>query len=70
MQKFALFAVGNLAFCLENRRTLVASESLRDLLMRMTVTQDQRVNKASARALAILGSFLATVFDVYFKVFV
>ncbi|KAL9681700.1 hypothetical protein QQ045_013487 [Rhodiola kirilowii] len=55
VQRFALLAVGNLAFCLENRRTLVASESLRDLLMRLTVNQNQRVNKAAARALAILG---------------
>ena len=51
----ALFAVGNLAFCLENRRTLTQSESLRELLLRLTVTTEPRVNKAAARALAILG---------------
>lgn len=55
VQRFALLAVGNLAFCLENRRILVTSESLRDLLMRLTVGPEPRVNKAAARALAILG---------------
>ncbi|CAI9087783.1 OLC1v1021952C1 [Oldenlandia corymbosa var. corymbosa] len=55
VQRLALFAVGNLAFCLENRRTLVTSESLRDLLLRLTVASESRVNKAAARALAILG---------------
>ncbi|KAG8635229.1 hypothetical protein MANES_16G010100v8 [Manihot esculenta] len=55
VQRLALLAVGNLAFCLENRRILVTSESLRDLLMRLTVTSEPRVNKAAARALAILG---------------
>lgn len=53
-----MLAVGNLAFCLENRRILVTSESLRDLLMRLTVGPEPRVNKAAARALAILGKFL------------
>ncbi|KAI3972379.1 hypothetical protein MKW92_046154 [Papaver armeniacum] len=55
VQRLALLAVGNLAFCLENRRTLVASESLRELLLRLMVTSDLRVYKAAARALAILG---------------
>nr|DAD20537.1 TPA_asm: hypothetical protein HUJ06_022000 [Nelumbo nucifera] len=55
VQRLALFAVGNLAFCLENRRILVTSESLRELLVRLTVTPEPRVNKAAARALAILG---------------
>lgn len=51
----ALLAVGNLAFCLENRRMLSASESLRELLLRLTVAPEPRVNKTAARALAILG---------------
>ncbi|RZC50554.1 hypothetical protein C5167_018993 [Papaver somniferum] len=55
VQRLALFAVGNLAFCLENRHTLVASESLRELLLRLMGTSDLRVYKAAARALAILG---------------
>ncbi|TMW93831.1 hypothetical protein EJD97_011096 [Solanum chilense] len=55
VQRLALFAVGNLAFCLENRRILVTSESLRELLLRLTVASEQQVSKAAARALAILG---------------
>ncbi|KAI3680555.1 hypothetical protein L6452_35328 [Arctium lappa] len=55
VQRLALIAVGNLAFCLENRRVLVASESLRDLLLRLTLSSEQRVSKAAARVLAILG---------------
>ncbi|KAL3820686.1 hypothetical protein ACJIZ3_006591 [Penstemon smallii] len=55
VQRLALFAVGNLAFCLENRRTLVTSESLRELLLRLTVASDAHVCKAAVRALAILG---------------
>ncbi|KAM5588647.1 phospholipase A I [Rosa sericea] len=55
VQRLALVAVGNLAFCLENRRLLVTSESLCELLMRLTVVPEPRVNKAAARALAILG---------------
>ncbi|KAG6641648.1 phospholipase A I-like isoform X1 [Carya illinoinensis] len=55
IQRLALLAVGNLAFCLENRRILVTSESLRELLLRLTVAPESRVNKAAARALAILG---------------
>lgn len=55
VQCLSLFAVGNLAFCLENRRTLAQSESLRELLLRLTVTPESRVNKTAARALAILG---------------
>ncbi|KAM0054390.1 putative phospholipase A(1) [Helianthus debilis subsp. tardiflorus] len=55
VQRLALIAVGNLAFCLDNRRILVASESLRDLLLRLTLSFEQRVSKAAARVLAILG---------------
>ncbi|PWA63242.1 armadillo-type fold protein [Artemisia annua] len=55
VQRSALIAIGNLAFCSENRKILVASESLRDLLLRRTVTSEGRVRKAAARALAILG---------------
>ncbi|KAM3362609.1 phospholipase A I [Capsicum galapagoense] len=55
VQRLALFAVGNLAFCLENRRNLVTSESLRELLLRLTVASEPQVSKAAARALAILG---------------
>lgn len=55
VQRLSLFAVGNLAFCLETRRTLMHSESLRDLLIRLTISQECRVSKAAARALAILG---------------
>ncbi|KAG5246764.1 phospholipase [Salix suchowensis] len=55
VQRLALLAVGNLAFCLENRRLLVTSESLQDLLLHMTVSSEPHVNKAAARALAILG---------------
>ncbi|CAI8611456.1 unnamed protein product [Vicia faba] len=55
VQRLALLAVGNLAFCLENRRVLVTSESLRELLLRMAVATEPRVYKAAARALAILG---------------
>ena len=58
MQRLSLFAVGNLAFCLETRRTLMHSESLRDLLIRSTFSQEKRVSKAAARALAILGIFV------------
>ncbi|ONI10026.1 hypothetical protein PRUPE_4G024000 [Prunus persica] len=55
VQRLALLAVGNLAFCLENRRLLVTSESLCELLMRLMAAPDPRVHKAAARALAILG---------------
>ncbi|RLN34890.1 hypothetical protein C2845_PM03G08670 [Panicum miliaceum] len=55
VQRLSLFAVGNLAFCLETRRTLMHSESLRGLLIRLTLSQERRVAKAAARALAILG---------------
>ncbi|KAK6149781.1 hypothetical protein DH2020_017306 [Rehmannia glutinosa] len=55
VQRLALFAVGNFAFCLENRRALVTSESLRELLLRLTAASDSRVCKAAVRALAILG---------------
>ncbi|KAM1123881.1 hypothetical protein COP2_005372 [Malus domestica] len=55
VQRLALLAVGNLAFCLENRRIMVTSESLCELLMRLTAAPEARVHKAAARALAILG---------------
>ncbi|XP_057536725.1 phospholipase A I-like [Amaranthus tricolor] len=55
VQRLALLVVGNLAFCLENRQQLVTSESLQELLMHLTSTAEPRVNKAAARALAILG---------------
>nr|GLL23991.1 phospholipase A I-like isoform X2 [Ipomoea trifida] len=55
VQRLALFAVGNLAFNLENRRVLVTSESLRELLLHLTSASESRVSKAAARALAILG---------------
>ncbi|KAL1358506.1 hypothetical protein HN51_003768 [Arachis hypogaea] len=55
VQRLALLAVGNLAFCPENRRILVTSESLREFLLRLTVAVEPRVYKAAARALAILG---------------
>nr|KJB34776.1 hypothetical protein B456_006G083500 [Gossypium raimondii] len=55
VQRLALLAVGNLAFCRENHNILVTSENLRELLMRLTATPERRVNKAAARALAILG---------------
>ncbi|KAH9616106.1 hypothetical protein KSS87_023938 [Heliosperma pusillum] len=55
IQRLALLAVGNLAFCLKNRQKLVTSESLRELLMRLISVVEPRVNKAAARALAILG---------------
>ncbi|XP_028762953.1 LOW QUALITY PROTEIN: phospholipase A I-like [Neltuma alba] len=55
VQRLALLAVGNLAFCLENRHILVTSESLRELLLHLTVAAEPCVNKAAARALAILG---------------
>ncbi|KAH7662143.1 Phospholipase A(1) protein [Dioscorea alata] len=55
VQRLSLYAVGNLAFCLENRRTLAQSESLRELLLRLTMVHDPCVSKAAARALAILG---------------
>ena len=58
MQRLALLSVGNLAFCPENRRILVTFDSLSELLMRLTVTSEPSVNKAAARALAILGIFL------------
>lgn len=59
MQKLALFVVGNLAFCLENRRTLATSESLNELLLRLTTARELCVKRAAARALAILGMFHA-----------
>ncbi|KAE8728676.1 Phospholipase A I [Hibiscus syriacus] len=55
VQRLALLAIGNLAFCLENCRILVTSGSLRELLMHLAFTPEQRVIKAAARALAILG---------------
>ncbi|KAJ8459055.1 hypothetical protein OPV22_031981 [Ensete ventricosum] len=55
VQRLSLLALGNLGFCSENRRILSQSESLRELLLRLTVTPVPRVNNAAARALAILG---------------
>ncbi|XP_042021735.1 phospholipase A I-like isoform X1 [Salvia splendens] len=55
VQRLALFAIGNFAFCLENRRALVTSESLHELLLRLTTAPEPGVCKAAARALAILG---------------
>ncbi|KAL1538510.1 Phospholipase A I [Salvia divinorum] len=55
VQRLALFAIGNFAFCLENRRALVTSESVRELLLRLTTAPEPDVCKAAARALAILG---------------
>lgn len=63
VQRLALFAIGNFAFCLENRRALVTSESLRELLLRLTAAPEPRVCKAAARALAILGAFLLGYFN-------
>ncbi|OMO60767.1 patatin family protein [Corchorus capsularis] len=40
VQRLALFAIENLAFCLENRCILVTSESFRELLMRLTTFYD------------------------------
>lgn len=65
MQRLALLAVGNLAFSLENRRTLATSESLREFLIRLTVAPEPRVNRAAARALAILG-WLVFIFLYFF----
>lgn len=69
MQRLALLAVGNLAFCLENRRILVTSESLRELLLRMAVATEPRVYKAAARALAILGLPLDISLSMFFRMF-
>lgn len=44
---------------------LVASESLRDLLLRLTVAFELRVRKAAARVLAILGGFCLVIFYEY-----
>ncbi|PPD98887.1 hypothetical protein GOBAR_DD04101 [Gossypium barbadense] len=55
VQRLALLAVGNLGFCPENHHVLVAVEGLRELLVQLTATPEPRVNKAAARALAILG---------------
>ncbi|KAE8685822.1 Phospholipase A I [Hibiscus syriacus] len=55
VQRLALVALGNLGFCRENRHILVTSKRLRELLICRTATPEPRVNKAAARALAILG---------------
>lgn len=68
MQRLALLAVGNLAFCLENRRLLVTSESLCELLMRLMAAPDPRVHKAAARALAILGLSLKFYLFIWFEI--
>ncbi|KAL0363243.1 UNVERIFIED_CONTAM: Phospholipase A I [Sesamum calycinum] len=49
VQRLALFAVGNFAFCLENRRALVTSESLRELLLRLTAATEE--NETLRRAI-------------------
>jgi hypothetical protein len=64
VQRHALLTVGNLAFCWENRRTLVASESLRDLLLRQATGTNSTVCKAAARALAVLGTKLTIIKDL------
>lgn len=64
-----MLAVGNLAFCLENRRILVTSESLRDLLLHLTVVPEPRVNRAAARALAILGMLYGSISFVIISIF-
>ncbi|KAL0353241.1 UNVERIFIED_CONTAM: Phospholipase A I [Sesamum angustifolium] len=56
VQRLALFAVGNFAFLFwKTVGTLVTSESLRELLLRLTAATESRVCKAATRALAILG---------------
>ncbi|KAJ4813221.1 Patatin [Rhynchospora pubera] len=55
VQRLSLISVGNLSFCPENRRVLTQSESLRDLLLRLTGAPQPHVGKAAARALAIFG---------------
>lgn len=70
MQRLALLAVGNLAFSLENRRTLATSESLRELLIHLTVAPEPHVNKAAARALAILGWFVLLFFSFFINILV
>lgn len=66
VQRQALLAIGNLAFSWENRRTLVASETLREMLLRLSSGQETRVCKAAARALAILGMNVYHVFLIMF----
>lgn len=61
--------MGNLAFCLENRRVLVTSENLRELLLRLTVAAEPCVKKAAARALAILGLSLHIICLLSFRMF-
>jgi len=68
VQRLSLLAVGNLAFCLENRQLMVTSGSLQDLLLHLTASSEPRVNKAAARAMAILGLYLG-FFDSLFAVF-
>lgn len=56
VQRYALLAVGNLAFCQENRRNLAASGSLREMLFHLSAaTSNPSISKAAIRALAILG---------------
>ncbi|EPS58325.1 hypothetical protein M569_16490, partial [Genlisea aurea] len=55
VQRLALLAIGNFAFSSENRRSLVSSESLHELLLRLTAASNPLVCKAAARVLAILG---------------
>eukprot|EP00250_Pteridium_aquilinum_P010694 c19570_g1_i2 orf=492-3833(-) len=55
VQRYALLAVGNLAFCRENRSHLAASGSLREMLLRLSAASSPLVSKAAVRALAIFG---------------
>eukprot|EP00897_Mesotaenium_endlicherianum_P003568 jgi/Mesen1/3239/ME000187S02402 len=66
VQRQALLALGNLAFCPKNRRALLATDGLRDLLLRIAsyphthphalkVPDQLSAHKAAARVLAILG---------------
>ncbi|KAH7298485.1 hypothetical protein KP509_25G046000 [Ceratopteris richardii] len=55
VQQHALLAVGNLAFCRDNRIRLAASNSLREMLLRFSAASNTSVSKAAVRALAIFG---------------
>ncbi|MCO5598027.1 hypothetical protein L7F22_052116 [Adiantum nelumboides] len=55
VQQYALQAVGNLAFCRENRSRLAVSGSLRDMLLHLSAASNVLVSKAAVRALAIFG---------------
>ncbi|KAI5081182.1 hypothetical protein GOP47_0004365 [Adiantum capillus-veneris] len=55
VQHYALLAVGNLAFCRENRSRLASSGSLREMLLHLSAVSTLLVSKAAVRALAIFG---------------